>query len=444
MSTIWQECVQRLETELTEQDFNTYVRPLQAEERRGLLLLSVPNQVLLQQIRKRFLAQIEHYAQTFTGECAGIKLQLSPPRSRAPSISETPAAEAPRTRLHERHSSPLNPSFTFENFVCGPSNRLAHTAAQHGVEHAGLYNPLLFYGGVGLGKTHLMQAVGQQMLARDPRLQICYLHCERFVQGLVNALRSRGGDLNGFKDYFRNVDALLIDDIPFLSGKAKSQEEFLYIFDALAAQGRQIVITSSEAPQRLTGINEQLKSRLLGGVNNAIESPDAETRTRILQAKAALRNIELPNDVAQFLGEHITGSVRDLESALARLHIHTSATGQPLDTVSAKTALRDLMPLRDRRVSASTIKTACAKYFDITLEDLESKRRTRAVVYPRQIAMALCHELTKLSLTSIGEAFGRRDHSTVIYSQKLIRTALDQSDEPTMEDYHQIKRTLLN
>jgi len=339
-----------------------------------------------------------------------------------------------------RHQSNLNPMFTFESFVQGKSNQLALAAAQQVADNpGGSYNPLFIYGGVGLGKTHLMHAVGTEMLKRNPNARIVYLHSERFVADMVKALQLNA--INDFKRYYRSVDALLIDDIQFFAGKERSQEEFFHTFNALLEGGQQMILTSDRYPKEIHGVEERLKSRFGWGLTVAIEPPELETRVAILMKKAQEARVNLPDDAAFFLAQKIRSNVRELEGALKRVIANAHFTGNAINTPFIKESLKDLLALQDKQVSIDNIQRVVADYYKIKVADLLSKRRSRSVARPRQVAMSLAKELTNHSLPEIGNAFGGRDHTTVLHACRKIKE-LRETDTDISEDYKNLLRHL--
>jgi len=336
--------------------------------------------------------------------------------------------------------SKLNQSFTFESFVQGKSNQLALAAARQVGDNPGVsYNPLFIYGGVGLGKTHLMHAVGNEMLKRNPNAKIVYLHSERFVADMVKALQLNA--INDFKRYYRSVDALLIDDIQFFAGKERSQEEFFHTFNALLEGGQQMILTSDRYPKEINGVEERLKSRFGWGLTVAIEPPELETRVAILMKKADEARVRLPDDAAFFLAQKIRSNVRELEGALKRVIANAHFTGSAITTPFIKESLKDLLALQDKQVSIDNIQRVVADYYKIKVSDLLSKRRSRSVARPRQVAMSLSKELTNHSLPEIGDAFGGRDHTTVLHACRKIKE-LRESDADIREDYKNLLRHL--
>jgi len=339
-----------------------------------------------------------------------------------------------------KHQSNLNPAFTFQSFVQGKSNQLALAAAQQvGDNPGGGYNPLFIYGGVGLGKTHLMHAVGAQMLKHNPNARIVYLHSERFVADMVKALQLNA--INDFKRYYRSVDALLIDDIQFFAGKERSQEEFFHTFNALLEGGQQMILTSDRYPKEISGVEERLKSRFGWGLTVAIEPPELETRVAILMKKAEEARVVLPDDAAFFLAQKIRSNVRELEGALKRVIANAHFTGNSITTPFIKESLKDLLALQDKQVSIDNIQRVVADYYKIKIADLHSKRRSRSVARPRQVAMCLSKELTNHSLPEVGSAFGGRDHTTVLHACRKIKELRD-TDADIHEDYKNLLRHL--
>ena len=339
-----------------------------------------------------------------------------------------------------RHKGSLNPDNTFENFIEGKSNQLARAAAMQVAENpGGAYNPLFIYGGVGLGKTHLMHAIGNHMLSKKPNAKVVYLHSETFVATMVTALQLNA--INEFKRYYRSVDALLIDDIQFFAGKERSQEEFFHTFNALLEGGQQIILTSDKYHKEINGLEERLKSRFGWGLSVAVEPPELETRAAILINKAAQSNIDLPGDAAMFMAQRLRSHVRELEGALKKVIIHSNFVGRRIDLDLVREALRDLFALHDKLVSIDNIQRTVAEYYKIKMADMLSKRRNRSVARPRQVAMSLAKELTNHSLPEIGDAFGGRDHTTVLHACKQIKK-LRGSSQDLAEDYNNLLRAL--
>ena len=365
------------------------------------------------------------------------------PSSGSPSSTTAPAGKPKRNVQVEgglQHQSFLNPTFTFGSFVEGKSNQLAHAAAQQVAENpGGGYNPLFIYGGVGLGKTHLMHSVGNHLQSKNPNAKVLYVHSERFVQDMVKALQL--GAINEFKRFYRSLDALLIDDIQFFAGKERSQEEFFHTFNALLEGGQQMILTCDRYPKEINGLEERLKSRFGWGLTVAVEPPELETRVAILMKKAEQTGMNLPDDAAFFIAQKIRSNVRELEGALKRVAANAQFTGSEITLPFIKESLKDLLALQDKQVSVENIQRTVAEYYKIKMSDLLSKRRTRSVARPRQFAMALSKELTNHSLPEIGELFGGRDHTTVLHACRKIKE-LQESSSDVREDYKNLLRSL--
>ena len=436
-TTVWNRCVRDLQAELPEQQFNTWIRPLQAVEDGGVLKLLAPNRFVVEWLNQHYMSRIEELVESVgTGtevvvEVGSRQATIRPAIS--PTVQPTKAAAAPIV-------SRLNPDFIFDNFVEGKSNQLARAAAiQVSVNPGQSYNPLFIYGGVGLGKTHLMQAIGNATLKSNPAARVSYVHSERFVGDMVKGLQHN--TISEFKKTYRTLDALLIDDIQFFAGKERSQEEFFHTFNALLEGQRQIVLTCDRYPKEVNGLEERLKSRFGWGLTVSIEPPELETSVAILKAKAVNEGVELPDEVAFFIAKRIRSNVRELEGALRRVIANSTFTGRPISLIFAKEALRDLLAVQDRLVSIENIQKTVADYFKIRVAELLSKRRSRSVARPRQIAMALAKELTNHSLPEIGDAFGGRDHTTVLHACRRI-TSLRETEKRVDEDYVNLLRTL--
>lgn len=447
---IWDKCLNSLESEFPSQQFNTWIRPLQAEFVNGQLVLLAPNRFVLDWIVERFLARIKELVQQFSENTPPpVLLEIGSKRSelalkQEPSFKSTRSSSSlkamPIYTEHAVYQSNLNPNFTFDNFVEGKSNQLAKAASLQVAENPAVaYNPLYLYGGVGLGKTHLLHAIGNQILLNNSRAKVLYLHSERFVADMVKALQTNA--MNEFKRYYRNVDALLIDDIQFFAGKDRSQEEFFHTFNALLESQQQVILTCDRYPKEINGVEERLKSRFGWGLTVAVEPPELETRVAILMSKAEQTKINLPYEVAFFVAKRIRSNVRELEGALKRIVANAHFTGKAITLDFVKEALRDLLALQDKLVTIENIQRTVAEYYKIKVADLLSKRRNRSVARPRQIAMTLAKELTNHSLPEIGDAFGGRDHTTVLHACRLINR-LRQSDADIEEDYTNLLRTL--
>lgn len=445
-STIWQQCLAQLEVELGQQQFETYIRPLQASFDSGQLTLRAPNVYVEEHVRQSYLERITEFLDSVE-DAAPIELSvgelpdLDPAAREISNASEKSAKAAKKiTTRHDRESHNLNREFTFETFVEGKSNELARAAATQVAGNAGrTYNPLLLYGGVGLGKTHLMQAVGNELLRQNPNAKVLYLHSQRFVQDMVKALQT--GTMQDFMKFYRSVDALLIDDIQFFAKKLRSQEEFFHVFNALLERGHQMVLTSDKYPREIDGLEERLKSRFVYGLTVEVEAPDLETRVAILMKKAEAEQIELDQGVAFFIAERIRSNVRELEGALRRVIANARFTGSRISVDQVKRALRDLFAIQDRQISIDNIQRTVAEYFNIKMADMLSKRRNRSIARPRQIAMALAKELTNHSLPEVGDAFGGRDHTTVLHACRKIEE-LRATTADVAEDYKNLTRLL--
>ncbi|TDY03866.1 chromosomal replication initiator protein DnaA [Thiohalophilus thiocyanatoxydans] len=457
--SLWDQCLQRLQGELTAQQFNTWIRPLHAVYDSHTLRLLAPNAFVKERVESNFMTQIAAIACDLAGLSVPIVTEVgtqalsdtpaTPAASPAtenpsPAASDEPAT-TPRSAtvtaqpVSSRNTS-LNPNFTFDNFVEGKSNQLGKAASFQVGENPGkAYNPLLIYGGVGLGKTHLMHAVGNMIVQQKPNAKVIYLHSERFVAEMVKALQHN--TINNFKRFYRSVDALLIDDIQFFAGKERSQEEFFHTFNSLLEGGQQVVMTCDRYPKEVDGLEERLKSRFGWGLPVAIEAPELETRVAILMSKAQLSGIEMPSEVAFFIAKRIRSNVRELEGALRRVIANAHFTGRPITMDFAKEALRDLLAIQDKLVTIDNIQKTVAEYFKIRVSDLHSKRRNRSITRPRQIAMALCKELTSHSLPEIGDAFGGRDHTTVLHACRKVEE-LKEGDQRINEDVSNLLRTL--
>jgi chromosomal replication initiator protein len=438
VSAVWKRCVEHLGGELSEQELNTWIRPLQAIEEDGTLRLLAPNRFVMDWVRDQFIDRITTIVTHVAGGVSPrVLLEVG---SAARPLPTTSVAEPSEFASPQVIGSRLNPDFTFESFVEGKSNQLAKAAAQQVAENPGkAYNPLFIYGGVGLGKTHLMHAVGNQMLKRNRNARIAYVHSERFVNDMVRALQ--GNTINEFKRVYRSVDALLIDDIQFFVGKDRSQEEFFHTFNALLEGQRQVILTCDRYPKEVEGLEDRLKSRFGWGLTVAVEPPELETSVAILIKKAEAEGIVLPQEVAFFVAQRIRSNVRELEGALRRLAANSRFTGQPITLDFTREALRDLIAIHDKLLTIDNIQRAVAEYYKIRVADLLSKRRSRSITRPRQLAMALTRELTNHSLPEIGEEFGGRDHTTVLHACIKMQELRD-TDARIAEDYQNLLRNL--
>ncbi len=496
LTALWQDCLGHLQHELPAQQYNTWIRPLVANADSGQLVLSAPNRFVKDWVKDKYLQRIQEILSDLNGglitrvelavgeaqpmfrplavsrpEPAPAPAQnenfgFAAPRAQAefdygsqqevPSFNNTPsygeapvAPPAPVVSRPKRevqveggiqHQSFLNPTFTFKTFVEGKSNQLAHAAARQVAENAGgSYNPLFIYGGVGLGKTHLMHAVGNYLQSKNPNAKVLYVHSERFVQDMVKALQLNA--INEFKRFYRGLDALLIDDIQFFAGKERSQEEFFHTFNALLEGGQQMILTCYRYPKEINGLEERLKSRFGWGLTVAVEPPELETRVAILMKKAEQTGVHLPDDAAFFIAQKIRSNVRELEGALKRVVANAHFTGSEITLPFIKESLKDLLALQDKQVSVDNIQRIVSEYYKIKMSDLLSKRRTRSIARPRQVAMALSKELTNHSLPEIGDAFGGRDHTTVLHACRKIKE-LQETSADIREDYKNLLRSL--
>ncbi len=430
-----------LQAELPEQQFNTWIRPLQAEEDESHLRLLAPNRFVVDWLQEHYIERILELVDS-SGRSLKVLVEVGSrqkPAAAAATFAK-PAAFEVTAPPPPKVASRLSPAFTFDSFVEGKSNQLARAAASQVSENPGKsYNPLFIYGGVGLGKTHLMHAVGNALLARRPAARVAYVHSERFVGDMVKGLQHN--TISEFKRSYRSLDALLIDDIQFFAGKERSQEEFFHTFNALLEGQRQIVLTCDRYPKEVNGLEERLKSRFGWGLTVSIEPPELETSVAILMSKAALEDVALPEEVAFFIAKRIRSNVRELEGALRRVIANSRFTGRAISLDFAKEALRDLLALQDRLVSIENIQKTVADYFKIRVADLLSKKRSRSIARPRQFAMALSKELTNHSLPEIGDAFGGRDHTTVLHGCRRIES-LREMEKRIDDDYLNLLRTL--
>ncbi|MEH6580624.1 MAG: chromosomal replication initiator protein DnaA [Halioglobus sp.] len=486
---VWQKCVDRLQEELPSQQFNTWIRPLQASQDETILTLFAPNRFIRDFVSDKYSGRIAELVKEFElGSALNVSLEIGSGRvaaappvvarvSAAPKLEpkfdrmppgvsgqaigngyantdiaalrdtpspivNTPAERKRRVEVEGtlNHQHHLVENYTFDTFVEGKSNQLALAAARQVAENPGeSYNPLFLYGGVGLGKTHLMHAVGNALKIHNPAAKVVYLHSERFVADMVKALQLNA--ITDFKRYYRSVDALLIDDIQFFARKERSQEEFFHTFNALLEGGQQMILTCDRYPKEIDGLEERLKSRFGWGLTVAVEPPELETRVAILMTKASQAKIDLPPDAAFFIAQRIRSNVRELEGALKRVIANAHFTSRPIDIDLIKDSLKDLLALQDKQVSMDNIQRTVAEYYKIKVADLMSRRRSRSVARPRQVAMALSKELTNHSLPEIGDSFGGRDHTTVLHGCRKIKE-LRETNSDISEDYKNLLRSL--
>lgn len=440
-ASLWSRCVRSLEAELPEQQFNTWVRPLQVVEGSGTLKLLAPNRFVVDWVTANLLPRIGEILREESNDVPIVTVETGS-RPVVNGFAAPPAAPLPAPRRAEGLvvGARINPDFTFASFVEGKSNQLAKAAALQVAENPGrAYNPLFLYGGVGLGKTHLMHAIAHMIRQNDSEARVAYVHSERFVGDMVRALQHN--KMNEFKTAYRSLDALLIDDIQFFAGKDRSQEEFFHTFNELLEGQHQVILTCDRYPKEVQGLEERLKSRFGWGLPVAIEPPELETCVAILITKAQAAGVALPEEVAFFVAKRIRSNVRELEGALRRVIANARFTGQPITVDFAKEALRDLLQLQAKLVTIENIQKTVADYYKVRMADMLSKRRSRSVARPRQVAMALAKELTSHSLPEIGDAFGGRDHTTVLHACKRIKE-LRSGEQRLTEDYSNLLRTL--
>jgi chromosomal replication initiator protein len=483
---MWHQCLEVLRDEFPAQQFNTWLRPLQSDHREGQLMLFAPNRFVMDWVNEKYLRRIEEVLKDLNGgQAPRVNMKVgSAPRESDPVKRSEMSAHANGQVLEEtgsrvteeekgvaatvpgstsagstsvrpksfnerrpvqiegdiKHQSFLNEGFTFETFVEGKSNQLARAASMQVAENpGGAYNPLFLYGGVGLGKTHLMHAIGNEIVRRNPKAKVAYLRSERFVADMVKALQLNA--INEFKRYYRSVDALLIDDIQFFARKERSQEEFFHTFNALLEGGQQVIVTCDRFPKEIVDMEERLKSRFGWGLTVMVEPPELETRVAILMKKAEQANVKLSSEAAFFIAQKIRSNVRELEGALRLVIANAHFTGSEITPPFIRESLKDLLALHEKQVSIDNIQRTVAEYYKIKVADLLSKRRTRVVTRPRQVAMSLSKELTNHSLPEIGDAFGGRDHTTVLHACKKI-VELQETDPGIREDYQNFMRLL--
>jgi chromosomal replication initiator protein len=440
MPSLWTRCVSHLESELSEQELNTWIRPLHAqEEEGGTLRLLAPNRFVMDWVRDRFLPRISNLARELA-EDKQRRVLLEVGGAAEPALPPALPGYTPSAPVIPTPGSGLNPLYTFESFVEGKSNQFAVAAAHQIAENPGkAYNPLFIYGGVGLGKTHLMHSVGHLILSRNPKARIAYVHSERFVNDMVRALQHN--TINEFKRQYRSVDALLIDDIQFFVGKERSQEEFFHTFNALLEGQQQVILTCDRYPKEVEGLEERLKSRFGWGLTVPVEPPELETRVAILMKKAVAEGVDLSSEVAFFVAQRVSSNIRELEGALRRVIANARFTGRAITMDYAKECLRDILAVQDRQVTLENIQKTVADYYRVRVNDMLSKRRSRSIARPRQVAMALAKELTNHSLPEIGDAFGGRDHTTVLHACRKV-AELRAEDGKLNDDYATLQRAL--
>ncbi|MFN0300114.1 MAG: chromosomal replication initiator protein DnaA [Burkholderiales bacterium] len=460
MSTVWEACISRLEQEISKQQFTTWIQPLRAlVPSPGELRVLAPNRFVMQWVRDRYFSRIQALANEVTGVTVQVSMSLEAlDEQKAPTpVLEAPSPLSPLVKNEptyrpiattERRSAPvalaersnLIPSFTLESFVAGKANQLARAAAMQVAEHPGTsYNPLFVYGGVGLGKTHLIQAVGNFVQAQERTARVRYLHATQYVSDVVRAYQQKSFD--EFKRDYHSLDVLLIDDIQFFTGKDRTQEEFFYAFNALIESHKQVIITSDTYPKEIVGLDERLKSRFIWGLTVAIEPPEQEMRVAIILKKAEALGTAVPEEVAFYIAKHLRSNVRELEGALNSVLAFANFSAREINLDLAKDALRNIISVYNRQITIDNIQKTVADFYKIKVSDMHSKKRSRNVARPRQVAMALAKELTQMSLPDIGDEFGNRDHTTVLHACRTI-ASLREKDQSLNRDYHVLEQVL--
>lgn len=441
-TVLWDKCLKKLESDIDEHDFHTWVRPLTARDSDIDFRLYAPNRFIKDWLVDNIQEQLNATVQHFAGKdiSVNIRLDTDSHRSLVNSLSDVSDSADEIEHSNPFGTNVLNSAFTFENHIEGKSNQIARAATKQVSENPGTaYNPLFIYGGVGLGKTHLMHAAGNLIKLNRKNAHVAYVHSERFVSDMVKSIETN--TMNKFKNYYRSLDALLIDDIQFFADKDKSQEEFFHTFNTLLETGSQIILTSDKFPKEINNLQERLTSRFESGLTVRIDPPELETRVAILKNKARKNQIDLNDEVAFLVAKKIRSNVRELEGALHRLVASSRFTGRQIDLDLAKDTLQDLTLFQERKISIENIQKTVAEYYSIRVSDLKSKRRNRQIARPRQVAMALAKELTSMSLPDIGDAFGGRDHTTVIHACKKV-DELVKTDSKINEDYNSLQKIL--
>jgi len=445
--TFWDSCLLLFEKSLPPQQYNSWIKPLLLNSENGVFVLTAPNSFTLKLVQERFLPEIVRQAKLSNKITPSFVFRIldSVPQQIPVKVPPPPKLIAESGAKHKIETSfrgygKLNPNLNFENFVIGKANQLAFAAATQVAELPGVsYNPLFIYGGVGLGKTHLLQAIGNQIRLINSQAKISYMHAERYVADVVRAYQSN--KFEEFKQFYHSLDILLIDDIQFFAGKAKTQEEFFYAFNTLVDSHKQVILTSDTFPKEIVGLESRLVSRFGWGLTVAIEPPELEMRVAILLKKASLGGYSLDDNVAFFIAKHVNSNVRELEGALKRVEAYVKFHKRNISIETAKEALKDILIAQSRQVTVENIQKTVAEYFRIKTSDLLSKKRTRNLTRPRQIAMSISRELTTMSLPEIGNSFGGKDHSTVIHACKTISN-LRRNDTIIDADYKILLQTL--
>lgn len=440
---LWETCLQHFEENLPAQQFNSWIKPLTCEINDENIILTAPNNFILKIIQDRFIADINKISRSFLDNAPQFEFKIgkNSVKPETPKLEITEEIEPPQQKFSKNHGK-LNGSLAFENFVTGKANQLAHAAAMQVANFPGtMYNPLFIYGGVGLGKTHLIQSIGNLIKKEKPESKICYVHATNYVSDVVRAFQTKKFD--EFKQFYNSLDLLLIDDIQFIADKPGTQQEFFYTLNSLIESNKQIVITCDTFPKEIAGIEARLTSRFSSGLTVAVEPPGLEMRVAILLQKANSLNHPIQEDVAFFIAKHVRSNIRELEGALNRILAYAKFHKENITVDSAKEALKDLLSAQNKQVSIENIQKTVAEYYRIKVLDLLSKKRTRAIARPRQMAMCLARELTQLSLPDIGQAFGGRDHSTVLHACKTIED-LKNTDQTLSSDFNVLNQTLRN
>ncbi|MBT3348313.1 MAG: chromosomal replication initiator protein DnaA [Thiotrichales bacterium] len=438
MSKVWDECLDRVRHEVTEEEFNAWIRPLQAVEQGDSIDLFAPNSLILEHIKEHHLSLIQSSLPFRNDMMMELAIYVGGDAAR---VDESRAFSGPDIDLPVEHfENNLNPYFTFDNFVLGKTTQLAEAASRQVASNPGHgYNPLFIYGATGLGKTHLMHAIGHQLLKDSPSSRILYIRSQNFVNDMVNAIQHK--TINKFQKYFHGLDVLLIDDIQFFAGKDHSQEEFFNTYNILLESGKQIILTSDKFPKEIDNLEDRLKSRFGSGLTVQVEPPELETRVAILMNKAEKIPLDLPQDAAFEIAKLVKSNVRELEGALNNIRANSQLTGEPITVDSVRSALRELIAVHSRLISIDNIQKIISEYYNISLSDLLSRSRSRSIVRPRQIAMSLAKKLTEKSLPEIGKAFGGKDHTTVIHANRKVAELLE-SDPKINDDYKSLLKKL--
>lgn len=428
--------------QLPQQQYNSWIKPLTFEVDGNRLILTAPNSFALRIIQERFLPEIEKHAASFFQHKPEIELRVEKHKKIQTAAIEQVAPDTPKNppQKQKKSSNKLNPQLTFETFVTGKANQLAHAAGLQVAQNPGTtYNPLFIYGGVGLGKTHLLQSIGNLVAQENPESKICYIHATNYISGVVKAFQTKNFD--EFKQYYNSLDLLLIDDIQFIADKPGTQQEFFYTLNSLIDTNKQVVITCDTFPKEISGIEPRLTSRFTCGLTVAIEPPELEMRVAILLQKSAKNSNPISEDVAFFIAKHVRSNIRELEGALNRIEAYARFHKRTISVELAKEALRDLLAAQNKQVSIENIQKTVADFYRIKVSDLLSKKRTRIIARPRQVAMCLARELTQFSLPEIGNAFGGRDHTTVLHACKTIE-GLRNTDQRFESDFNLLNQTL--